>query len=98
MISIMNRMKTSWQPNDIDSFRSHIKEMSCDHNGCRTLQQCLDEYPQRIIPIIYEEVGNELTELMMNSFGNYLFQKLLDVSTVEQRRSVVRFISSLTYL
>ena len=91
-------MKTSWQPNDIDSFRGHIKEMSCDHNGCRTLQQCLDEYPQRIIPIIYEEVGNELTELMMNSFGNYLFQKLLDVSTVEQRRSVVRFISSLTYL
>lgn len=42
-----------------------------------------------MIPIIYEEVGDSLTELMMDSFGNYLFQKLLDVSSVEQRREVV---------
>ena len=41
--------------------------------------------------MIYDEVGNELTELMMDSFGNYLFQKLLDVSSTEQRRSVVTF-------
>ena len=39
-----------------------------------TLQQCLDECPQKIVPMIYEEVGNELTELMMDSFGNYVIQ------------------------
>ena len=78
-----------WQSNDIDSYRGHIKEMSHDHNGCRTLQQCLSDDPQKMIPIIYEEVGDSLTELMMDSFGNYLFQKLLDVSSVEQRREVV---------
>ena len=86
---MMNRMKPAWQSNDIDSYRGHIKEMSRDHNGCRILQQCLDECSDRIIPMIYEEVGNELTDLMMDSFGNYLFQKLLDVSSTEQRRSVV---------
>lgn len=78
-----------WQSNDIDSYRGHIKEMSHDHNGCRALQQCLDVDRQKMIPIIYEEVGDSLTELMMDSFGNYLFQKLLDVSSVEQRREVV---------
>lgn len=78
-----------WQSNDIDSYRGHIKEMSHDHNGCRALQSCLDNASQKMIPIIYEEVGDSLTELMMDSFGNYLFQKLLDVSSVEQRREVV---------
>ena len=73
----------------MDSYRGHIKEMSRDHNGCRALQQCLDDCPERIISIIYDEVGDELTDLMMDSFGNYLFQKLLDVSSVEQRRRVV---------
>lgn len=80
---------SSWQTNDIDSYRGHIKDMSHDHNGCRALQQCLDECPDRVINMIYDEVGNELTELMMDSFGNYLFQKLLDVSSVEQRYNVV---------
>ena len=86
----MYRMKSSsWQNNDVESYRGHIKEMSRDHNGCRALQQCLDDCPDRIISIIYDEVGDELTDLMMDSFGNYLFQKLLDVSSVEQRRKVV---------
>lgn len=88
--AVMFRMKpSSWQNNDIDSYRGHIKDMSHDHNGCRALQQCLDECPDRVINMIYDEVGNELTELMMDSFGNYLFQKLLDVSSVEQRYNVV---------
>ncbi|KAM7454844.1 hypothetical protein BLSTO_04396 [Blastocystis sp. subtype 1] len=79
----------AWQTGEVESFRGHIKDMSRDHNGCRTLQQCLDECPQKIVPMIYEEVGNELTELMMDSFGNYLFQKLLDVSSDDQRRDVL---------
>lgn len=80
---------TLWQSSDVDSYIGHIKEMSKDHNGCRALQQCLDDCPQKMVSIIYEEVGNDLTELMMDSFGNYLFQKLLDVSSSEQRREVV---------
>lgn len=79
----------SWQTGDVESFRGHIKDMSRDHNGCRTLQQCLDECPLKIVPMIYDEVGNELTDLMMDSFGNYLFQKLLDVSSDDQRREVL---------
>lgn len=83
-------LKTSaWQNGDIESYRGHIREMSRDHNGCRALQQCLDEHPEKVVDMIYDEVGNELTELMMDSFGNYLFQKLLDVSTPKQRREVV---------
>ena len=80
---------TLWQSSDVDSYIGHIKEMSKDHNGCCALQQCLDDCPQKMVSIIYEEVGNDLTELMMDSFGNYLFQKLLDVSSSEQRREVV---------
>ena len=80
---------SAWQNGDIESYRGHIREMSRDHNGCRALQQCLDEHPEKVVDMIYDEVGNELTELMMDSFGNYLFQKLLDVSTPKQRREVV---------
>ena len=80
---------TAWQNGDIESYRGHIMEMSRDHNGCRALQQSLDNCPEKVVGMIYDEVGGELTELMMDSFGNYLFQKLLDVSTPEQRREVV---------
>ena len=79
----------AWQNGDIESYRGHIKEMSRDHNGCRALQQSLDNCPEKVVNMIYDEVGNELTDLMMDSFGNYLFQKLLDVSSPEQRRDVV---------
>lgn len=81
----------AWQNGDIESYRGHIKEMSRDHNGCRALQQSLDNCPEKVVSMIYDEVGNELTDLMMDSFGNYLFQKLLDVSSPEQRREVVCF-------
>lgn len=57
----------------------------------RALQQSLDNCPEKVVSMIYDEVGNELTDLMMDSFGNYLFQKLLDVSSPEQRREVVCF-------
>ena len=80
---------TAWQTGDVDSYRGHIKEMSRDHNGCRALQQCLDDCTEKGVKMIYEEVGGELTELMMDSFGNYLFQKLVEVSSDEQRRVVV---------
>ena len=90
LLAVTRRAKNlSWQTGDVESFRGHIKDMSRDHNGCRTLQQCLDECPLKIVPMIYDEVGNELTDLMMDSFGNYLFQKLLDVSSDDQRREVV---------
>ncbi|KAK8806494.1 hypothetical protein WA588_003061 [Blastocystis sp. NMH] len=85
---------SAWQNGDIESYRGHIREMSRDHNGCRALQQCLDEHPEKVVDMIYDEVGNELTELMMDSFGNYLFQKLLDVSTPKQRREVLKKVKS----
>ncbi|KNB42840.1 RNA-binding protein [Blastocystis sp. subtype 4] len=84
----------AWQNGDIESYRGHIKEMSRDHNGCRALQQSLDNCPEKVVSMIYDEVGNELTDLMMDSFGNYLFQKLLDVSSPEQRREVLKKVKS----
>ncbi len=53
------------------------------------MQQCLDDGSSMIVETIYAEVEDHLIDLMHDSFGNYLFQKLLDNTNDEQRRQIV---------
>ena len=44
----------------------------------------------RQVGLLYRELGRQVGLLMTDPFGNYLFQKLVEMSTDEQRRSLVR--------
>ena len=43
-----------------------------------------------MVDLLYRELGRQVGLLMTDPFGNYLFQKLVEMSTDEQRRSLVR--------
>ncbi|KAL1204217.1 putative pumilio [Cardamine amara subsp. amara] len=63
--------------------------MAKDQHGCRFLQRIFDEGTSIDAMIIFNEVIAHVVELMMDPFGNYLMQKLLDVCTEEQRTQIV---------
>lgn len=56
----------------------------------RHLQYALGQEGTVMVELLYRELGRQVGLLMTDPFGNYLFQKLVEMSTDEQRRSLVR--------
>ncbi|KAK6135394.1 hypothetical protein DH2020_030905 [Rehmannia glutinosa] len=69
--------------------QGYIYHIAKDQNGCRFLQRMFDEGTSQDVQIILNEIINHVVELMMNPFGNYLMQKLLEVCNEEQRMHVL---------
>ena len=56
----------------------------------RFLQRKFDEGGSKDVAIIFCEIIPHMADLMVDPFGNYLVQKLLDVCTQEQRSEIIR--------
>lgn len=69
--------------------QGYIYHIAKDQHGCRFLQRMFDEGTSRDVQIIYNEIIDHVVELMMNPFGNYLMQKLLEVCNEEQRSNIL---------
>ncbi|GCE99859.1 hypothetical protein ZYGM_003113 [Zygosaccharomyces mellis] len=69
----------------LDQFIGNIYSLCKDQHGCRFLQMQLDVLGPEAADAIYEETRDYTVELMTDSFGNYLVQKLLEKVTVDQR-------------
>ena len=65
-----------------------VMSVAKDQNGCRFLQRKFDEGGPAAIQAVLPEVLEHLIDLMMDPFGNYLIQKLLDRCSEEQRLAV----------
>ncbi|CAK9154247.1 unnamed protein product [Ilex paraguariensis] len=73
--------------------REYIFYMAKDQFGCRFLQRIFDEGSLQDVQTIFNEIINHVIELMVNQFGNYLMQKLLDVCSEEQRTQIVLMVT-----
>ncbi|CAL0318301.1 unnamed protein product [Lupinus luteus] len=79
--------------NSLAEVRGHIHLIAKDQYGCRFLQRVFDEGTPQDVQVIFNEIVNHVVELMMNPFGNYLMQKLLDVCNEEQRTHMLLIIT-----
>lgn len=61
-----------------------------DQHGCRFLQRKLKEQKESDILIIFDEVKDHFQELMVDPFGNYLCQRLVENCSDEQRTVLVQ--------
>lgn len=79
----------------VEDIQGRVFAMSKDQNGCRLLQEQLD-YEDRsdLCEVIYHESLDHLAEMMVDPFGNYLFQKLLERVNDSQRLVIIRRVSS----
>ncbi|KAH9192564.1 hypothetical protein AeNC1_005468 [Aphanomyces euteiches] len=78
----------------IDDIQGRVFAMSKDQNGCRLLQEQL-EFDDRadLCDVIYAESLPHLVDMMVDPFGNYLFQKLLERVSDAQRLVIVQHVS-----
>mmetsp|Transcript_28113 Transcript_28113/g.61988 ORF Transcript_28113/g.61988 Transcript_28113/m.61988 type:complete len:640 (+) Transcript_28113:118-2037(+) len=69
-----------------DDFEGKVVERAKEQAGCRALQQLLQDDPTpEMIAAVHVEVAPHAVDLMMDPFGNYLVQVILEVCTTEQR-------------
>ncbi|KAH7277268.1 hypothetical protein KP509_39G043300 [Ceratopteris richardii] len=75
--------------NSLEDVRGHIYTIAKDQHGCRFLQRQFDEGGPKEVEIIFLEIIEHILELMIDPFGNYLVQKLLEVCSEDQRSKIL---------
>ncbi|KAL1564655.1 hypothetical protein AAHA92_06968 [Salvia divinorum] len=73
----------------ITEAQGYIHDIAKDQHGCRFLQKIFEEGTSRDVQIIFDEIIDHVLELMVNPFGNYLMQKLLEVCNEEQKTHIL---------
>ncbi|KAJ0396975.1 hypothetical protein P43SY_008637 [Pythium insidiosum] len=76
----------------VEDIVHRVFAMSKDQHGCRLLQEQLDFVDERrdVCDVLYREALDHLSEMMVDPFGNYLFQKLLERATPLRRLAMLR--------
>ncbi|KAJ3702633.1 hypothetical protein LUZ61_006338 [Rhynchospora tenuis] len=72
--------------------KGYLYHMAKDQHGCRFLQQKFEEGKCQV-DVVFDEVVDHAMELMVNQFGNYLMQKILEVCDDEQRMRLVSLVT-----
>ena len=76
-----------------NEFPIELYNLCKDQHGCRYLQRKLEERLPEHIQMIFEETSVHVVELMTDPFGNYLCQKLLEYSNVEQCTALINSVA-----
>lgn len=74
----------------LDDVVGQLMTVAQDQNGCRYLQRKFDEGGAAAVEKVFPEVLSNIVELMVDPFGNYLVQKLLDRCSEQQRLEVLK--------
>ena len=78
----------------LDALLGQVRRLSRDQVGCRLVQQALDEEGPMAATLILNEGLPFWGEAMVDPFGNYLFQKILEKITPEERIMLVKSVST----
>lgn len=78
----------------LDALLGQVRRLSRDQVGCRLVQQALDEEGSMAATLILNEGLPFWGEAMVDPFGNYLFQKILEKISAEERIMLVKTVST----
>lgn len=78
----------------LEDLQGEILSLCKDQHGCRYLQKKLEEGDPSHRDMIFRETYGHFPELMIDPFGNYLCQKLLEHATEEQRSAIIDSVSN----
>uniref|UniRef100_A0A7N0TWY6 PUM-HD domain-containing protein n=1 Tax=Kalanchoe fedtschenkoi TaxID=63787 RepID=A0A7N0TWY6_KALFE len=77
----------------LEEVQGYLYYVAKDQSGCRFLQDVVEQHNPQAIQLIFDEVVEHVVEIMINPFGNYFMQKLLDVCTEEQRTQILHVVT-----
>jgi hypothetical protein len=75
--------------NSVDEVAGRIYMLAKDQNGCRFLQKVFAQGSEEDIAKVFNEIIDHIGELMVDPFGNYLVQKLLEGCSDDQRTRIL---------
>uniref|UniRef100_A0ACD5WWL2 Uncharacterized protein n=1 Tax=Avena sativa TaxID=4498 RepID=A0ACD5WWL2_AVESA len=75
--------------NSVDEVAGRIYMLAKDQNGCRFLQKIFARGTEEDIEKVFSEIIDHIGELMVDPFGNYLVQKLLEGCSDDQRMRIL---------
>lgn len=78
----------------LEALLGQVRRLSRDQVGCRLVQQALDEEGPMAATLILNEGLPFWGEALVDPFGNYLFQKILEKITPEERVMLVKSVST----
>lgn len=74
----------------LESVRGRVVHLARDQYGCRALQKKLEGLNrEEEIGDIFHEVMEDICELVVDPFGNYVVQKLVELCSEEQRTRIL---------
>ncbi|KAF0896701.1 hypothetical protein E2562_027046 [Oryza meyeriana var. granulata] len=73
----------------VDEVAGRIYMLAKDQNGCCFLQKVFTEGTKEDVEKVFAEIIDHIGELMMDPFGNYMVQKLLEECTDDQRMRII---------
>ncbi|KAK4667282.1 hypothetical protein QC763_307810 [Podospora pseudopauciseta] len=79
-----------YQNMTLEKAEGNINNLARDQHGCRFLQKQLENRIPHEVHAIYREVLPHVHELMIDPFGNYLCQKLLEYCTDDERTELIK--------
>lgn len=83
--SSLSNLYSSPERPPLQTLLGNVRRLSRDQVGCRLLQQALDEDGPTAATAILNEGLSFWAEAMVDPFGNYLFQKILERVTPDER-------------
>lgn len=90
----MSSIYSAPQRPPLDELIGNVRRLSRDQVGCRLLQQALDEEGPMAATMILNEGISFWGEAMVDPFGNYLFQKILEKITKKERAMLIKTVSA----
>lgn len=78
---------SKWQ---LQSLKGHLAAFATDQLGSRFLQTALGTAPDSAVATAADELAPHSRQLMVDPFGNYVMQRLVERSPPERRRVVVQ--------
>jgi len=90
----LSALYSSPQRPPLRALLGNVRRLSRDQVGCRLLQQALDEDGPVAATAILNEGLTFWAEAMVDPFGNYLFQKILERIAPEERVTLVKSVST----
>ena len=91
--SVVSSLYSSPQRPPLEALLGEVRRLSRDQVGCRLVQQALDEEGPMAATLILNEGLPFWAEAMVDPFGNYLFQKILEKVTPQERVMLVKSVA-----
>ncbi|KAK7291075.1 hypothetical protein RIF29_05951 [Crotalaria pallida] len=84
------QQQVNFSHRSIYDFRGRILMLAKEQSGCRVLQEIMKTLTsQEEVSFVFAELIDHVVELMMDPFGNYVFQKLVEICSEPQRTHIV---------